>query len=211
MGTLKTHKLSAVILLVAAALYLGALASYHRIDWTPIEAAFPALGAVVEGRFTADIDDTYNVIVEFDRKLRRDYWVCVYGATFPTDKCESVNDRTTIEWSLKSEGSVIASGTASGLNRGVVWGNGYAGSTITTLNAKSGQHYEVRASLHGPPGTIEETRPRIKVEAPALLHKGAFVIASLVTTLSYFVAALALVIVIVEFFRKRGAVTRRST
>jgi hypothetical protein len=209
MRALKAHKISAATLLVAITLYLGAYAYYHRIDWAPVEIAFPALGTVVDGRFTADIDDTYNVIVEFNREFRPDYWICVYGATFPTDKCEGVSDRTIVEWSIKSGSSVVASGTASGLNRGAVWGNGYAGSTVTTLNTKSGQHYEIHASLRGPPRTIEETKPRLKVEAPALLHKGAFVITSVVTMLSYLIAAVGLVIFIVEY--SRSALTRRST
>jgi len=209
MATLKAHKFSASTFLVAVALFLGAYAYYYRIEWTPVNTAIPALGMKIEGRFTAEIDGTYDVIVEFDRNIRPDYWVCVYGATVPSDKCANVSDRTTVEWSLRSEGSVITSGTASGLNRGAVWGNGYAGSTITTINSKSGQDYEIHASLNGPPGTIEETKPRIKVEAPALLHKGAFVITSLVTMLSYLVAAIALVIFFVEYFRNRSALTNR--
>lgn len=211
MLTFKAHRISISIFCIAVVLFLGGNAYYYRIDWLPVKASIPALGTNVGGKFTVKVDDTYNVIVEFDRHVRPDYWMCVYGATSPNDKCENVSDRAIIEWSLKSAGSVIDSGTASGLNRGAGWSNKYASSTITTIKARSGQSYELRASLYGPPEIIKETNPRIKIEAPALLHKNAFVITSLVTLLSYVVAGIALIIFLVEHVRKRLARTNRLT
>jgi len=148
--------------------------------------------------FKVNLEQTYTIEVEVDKKLSFDELVCLLGVnTPPYQPCSNVPSVVKATWVLTSEGKGITQGS-SDENKGGDFMNDKIGREIGSFESVKGQRYKLAVSILADGSRLAQCNPHLKVEVHPMYNEGIAVQGFLVLCGTAFLGLVGLVILIVS-------------
>jgi hypothetical protein len=154
-------RIGVALILIGVALHVGWARWAATRTWVPLDIPIPlSRGHMKTGEFKINLESTYWMEVEVERKFDFDGVPCLLGFGF--DECKNTPGVLKASWSLSNEGRVVARGDTDHA-QGMLGGTRTMGRELGSFAAGKGQHYVVDLDVLEDGTRLNAGNPRLRI------------------------------------------------
>jgi len=171
-GSSRMARLGIGMLLASLVFFVGWIVWVETRSSVPVDIPVSlSTGREYTREFRVNLEQTYTIAIEVDKKLPFDDLVCLLGVNTPAlEPCNKIPPVVKATWVLTSQGNLVAQGS-SDESKGGDFMNDKIGREIGSFESVKGHRYKLTVSILSDGIRLAQCNPHLKVEVHPMYNE----------------------------------------